>query len=219
MHAMQVRRMHRHHHHHYSHYHCSAFTTNHRAVFRVDHPALPRVRRRPRGQDVDADRGQGAGAVARVPMMHAVLAPDDESYTVPEAVHVGVTISTPSGLAVPCVRDAQDKSVEEIAADISRLRRRALDLLLSREDVEGATVTLSNIGSIGLVSGIGVVRVGQTALVTVGKAVDGEVRVTASADHRLVDGAVLGAFLAAFREELGGMGDGRDGDVTPRAGS
>ncbi len=160
-----------------------------------------------------------AGAVARVPMMHAVLAPADESYTVPEAVHVGVAISTPSGLAVPCVRDAQDKSVEEIAADISRLRRRALDLRLSREDVEGATVTLSNIGSIGLVSGIGVVRVGQTALVTVGKAVDGEVRVTASADHRLVDGAVLGAFLAAFREELGGMGDGRDGDVTPRAGS
>ena len=117
-------------------------------------------------------------------------------------MHVGVAITTPSGLAVPCVRDAQDKSVEEIAVDISRLRRLAVERRLERGDIEGATITLSNIGSIGLVSGIGVVHPTQTALVAVGREVEGEVRVTVSADHRVVDGRDLGEFLGAFRKGL-----------------
>lgn len=141
-------------------------------------------------------------AVERVPIMHAVLSPEDESYTIPAGVHVGVAIATPSGLAVPCLRDAHRKSVEEIAADVARLRRLAIDRRLSRDDAEGGTITLSNIGSVGLVSGLGIIQPNQTALVTVGKAVDGAMHVSVSADHRLVDGLTLAEFLAAFRQSV-----------------
>ncbi len=135
--------------------------------------------------------------------MHATLSPEDESYTIPLGVHVGVAISTPSGLAVPCLRDAHQKSVEEIGADIARLRRLAVDRRLSPGDTEGGTITLSNIGSVGLVSGLGIIQPKQTAIVTVGKAVDGAVHVSVSADHRLVDGSTLAEFLVAFRRALG----------------
>ena len=141
-------------------------------------------------------------AVECVPIMHALLSPEDESYTIPAGVHVGVAVSTPSGLAVPCLHDAQQKSVEEIGADIARLRRLAIDRRLSRDDTEGGTITLSNIGSVGLISGLGIIQPKQTALVTVGKAVNGTAHVSVSADHRLVDGLTLAEFLAAFRRAL-----------------
>ena len=143
-----------------------------------------------------------AQAVGSVPIMHASLSPEDGTYTIPPGVNVGVAVSTPSGLAVPCLRNAQEKTLDDIRTDIARLRRLAFDRKLSREDTAGGTVTLSNIGSVGLFSGIGVIQPGQMALVTVGRAERGRVRVSVSADHRLVDGAILAEFLASFRRAL-----------------
>jgi len=145
-----------------------------------------------------------ASAVTQVPIMNATLDPSTETYAIPAGVHVGVAVTTPSGLAVPCVRDAQDKTIGDIASDIARLRKRALEQRLSREDVQDGTITLSNIGSIGLMSGLGVIQPTQAALVTVGKVShqEGTMHVTVSADHRLIDGHILAAFLAEFRKAI-----------------
>jgi 2-oxoisovalerate dehydrogenase E2 component (dihydrolipoyl transacylase) len=143
-----------------------------------------------------------AQATIRVPVMHAKLDIPSETYQLPNGVHVGIAVSTPSGLAVPCIRDADKKTIEDITADLVRLRRLAIARRLSKEDVEGATITLSNIGSIGLVSGLGTILPGQVALVTLGKLSRDTVQVSVSADHRLIDGEAIAAFLTEFREAI-----------------
>lgn len=148
-------------------------------------------------------------AVKQVPIMHAKIDTNGDAYTIPADVHVGVAMNTPHGLVVPCVRSCQDKTVGEIRDDIERLRHLANTRSLSKLEIEGSTITLSNIGSIGILSGVGVIHPQQTSIVTIGKSMPSKtaenqstMHISVSADHRIIDGYVLGSFLRAFSESL-----------------
>lgn len=116
--------------------------------------------------------------------------------------NIGIAVDSPSGLLVPVIRNVQSLSVEQIATEITRLSELARTGKLGTEDLKNATITLSNIGSIGGGVVAPVIVKPQVAIVGIGRAKtvpafgnDGELikkdecTFSWSADHRVVDGA------------------------------
>jgi pyruvate dehydrogenase E2 component (dihydrolipoamide acetyltransferase) len=131
---------------------------------------------------------------------------------------VGLAVAAPQGLVVPVIPRAESLSVIEIAAVRADLVSRARDSKLRREDLEGGTFTISNLGMFGVEQFIAVLNPPQAAILAVGATIDkpvarnGEVVVrptltlTLTCDHRAIDGADGARFLAdlkAFLEEPG----------------
>jgi pyruvate dehydrogenase E2 component (dihydrolipoamide acetyltransferase) len=123
------------------------------------------------------------------------------------AANVGLAVAAPTGLVVPVIRDADRKSVLEIAADRADVVGRARDGKLQLADLEGGTFTISNLGMYGIEQFVAVLNPPQVAILAVGSiedratAVDGEVVVvptmtmTLTCDHRAIDGSEGAEFL------------------------
>jgi pyruvate dehydrogenase E2 component (dihydrolipoamide acetyltransferase) len=123
------------------------------------------------------------------------------------SAHVGIAVAAPSGLVVPVIRDADRRSVQEIAGARAELVGRARDGKLTREDMSGGTFTISNLGMLGVDEFVAVLNPPQVAILAVGAVkptpvvVDGEVdvapmmHVTLTCDHRAIDGADGAEFL------------------------
>ncbi|MBE9373215.1 2-oxo acid dehydrogenase subunit E2 [Saccharopolyspora sp. HNM0983] len=122
-------------------------------------------------------------------------------------IHLGVAVAIEGGLVVPVITDTDRKSVSEIAAEGRELAGRARDGKLKADEMSGGTFTISNLGMFGVEQFSAVINPPEAGILAVG-AVDDEVkvregefvarkimRVTLSADHRAVDGAVGAAFL------------------------
>ncbi|MCX7977813.1 MAG: 2-oxo acid dehydrogenase subunit E2, partial [Bdellovibrionaceae bacterium] len=124
--------------------------------------------------------------------------------------NIGVAADTPNGLVVPVIKDADKKSILEISKEILDLSKRARDGKLKPEEMKGACITITNIGSIGGTYATPVINHPEVAILGMYKIEDklylkdGAVaskktmNFTATCDHRLIDGAVAARFLAAF---------------------
>jgi pyruvate dehydrogenase E2 component (dihydrolipoyllysine-residue acetyltransferase) len=128
--------------------------------------------------------------------------------------NVGIAVAAPQGLVVPVVRGAERLSLTEIAAARADVVSRARDNKLRADDLEGGTFTISNLGMYAVESFTAVLNPPQAAIVAVGATedrvvpIDGELAVrpmltlTATFDHRAVDGAPAAAFLQTLKESL-----------------
>jgi len=138
----------------------------------------------------------------------------EEIHLLPE-INVGVAVALEEGLIVPVVQQADHKSVAKIAAEVNDLTARAREGRLTPADVAGGTFTVSNLGPFGIEQFTAIINPPQAAILAVGvtrpEAVVAEgnqlivrpvMRMTLSADHRIVDGAVAARFLADLREAL-----------------
>lgn len=135
-----------------------------------------------------------------------------DKLLVHKAIHLGVAVATPAGLLVPVIRDADRKSVSEIATESRDLATRARDRKLRAQEMSGGTFTISNLGMFGIEQFTAVINSPESAILAVGAAaeelrLDGDavvarkiLRVTMSADHRAIDGAVAAQFLATLKE-------------------
>ena len=129
-------------------------------------------------------------------------------------VNVGFAVALDDGLVVPVVASADQKSVFEIAAITRALGEKARGRGLGPEDYGYGTFTISNLGMYGVDQFTAIINPPEAAILAVGRikdtpaAVDGKVEIkammsiTLSSDHRLIDGAVAGRFLAHFRDIL-----------------
>lgn len=127
-------------------------------------------------------------------------------------IHLGVAVATPAGLLVPVIRDADRKTVSAIAAETRDKAERARDRKLRAEEMTGGTFTISNLGMYGIEHFTAVINPPEAAILAIGAAtdelrLDGDevvsrkvLRVTMSADHRAIDGAVAAQFLAQLKE-------------------
>ncbi|HEX6109721.1 MAG TPA: 2-oxo acid dehydrogenase subunit E2, partial [Ktedonobacteraceae bacterium] len=116
------------------------------------------------------------------------------------------------GLLVPVLRNADRLTLLEIANRLEQLIEGAKKRTLSLPEVSGSTFTLNNVGSFGGSTGIPIINYPEVAILVVGRLQDkaivqqGTVIVrpmmplTLTFDHRLIDGAMAGAFLARFKE-------------------
>ena len=148
-------------------------------------------------------------ALQQVPDANAVWAGDKTLKLKPSDVAVAVAIE--GGLFTPVLKDAEMKSLSALSAEMKDLASRARDRKLAPHEYQGGTFSVSNLGMFGITSFSSIVNQPQGAIMSVGageeRAVvrDGQIvprtmmTVTLTCDHRVVDGAVGAAFLAAFK--------------------
>ena len=154
-----------------------------------------------------------AGCAAS-PALNAWFDDDPPRRTVHRDVHLGIAADTGDGLFVPILRDAGAREPAELRAEIDRLRAGAADRSLSPEELDGATITLSNFGMLAGRYGTPVVVPPQVAILGAGRAReepvarDGAVVVrrrmplSLTFDHRACTGAESSRFLAAVVADL-----------------
>lgn len=129
-------------------------------------------------------------------------------------INIGVAVSLEDGLTVPVLKQADRKSIPDIASEVGTLAARARQNSLTLADLEGGTFTVSNLGGYGVGFFMPVINPPQIAILGVGRTVakpvvrDGKVRalpvlpLSLVFDHRAVDGAPSAAFLDAIRTAL-----------------
>src|SRR6266852_2259111 len=146
------------------------------------------------------------------PIFNASLDEERHEIIYKRSYHIGVATASPEGLLVPVLRNADRLTLLEIANSLEQLIEGAKKRTLSLPEVSGSTFTLNNVGSFGGSTGTPIINYPEVAILAVGRLQDkaivqqGTVSVrpmmplTLTFDHRLIDGAMAGAFLARFKE-------------------
>lgn len=155
-----------------------------------------------------------AVALAAAERPDAMAQFDGDALVIPGGVHVGVAVAVERGLLVPVVRDAATKGIARIAADVRDLVKRCRDGSIAAAELEGSTISVSNLGMFGIDRFSAVVNPPEAAILAVGRATpkpvvrDGEIVVrdvmtlTLSVDHRALYGADAATFLGRVAELL-----------------
>ena len=129
-------------------------------------------------------------------------------------VNIGVAVSVDGGLIVPVIRDVPGKSLGQIARETKDVYDRVRSGKPAANDLQGATFTVSNLGAYGTEEFAAVIASPQAAILAVGAALpravvhDGQIvvrttmRITLSADHRVVDGAYAAQFVKELKRLL-----------------
>ena len=129
-------------------------------------------------------------------------------------VHLGLAVSVPAGLVVPVIRDADRLGLGELHDQAAALAGAGRDGTLPIDDMTGSTFTVSNLGMFGVDEFSAIINPGEAAILAVASAIPTVVAVgdamgirsilklTLSADHRLVDGEMGARFLNAIRRRL-----------------
>jgi pyruvate dehydrogenase E2 component (dihydrolipoamide acetyltransferase) len=146
------------------------------------------------------------------PIFNASLDEEHREIIFKRSYHIGVATASPEGLLVPVLRNADHLSLIEITKSLEHLIEGAKKRSLSLTEVSGSTFTLNNVGSFGGSTGTPLINYPEVAILAIGRLQDkavvqqGTVMVrpmmplALSFDHRLIDGAMAGAFLARFKE-------------------
>jgi 2-oxoisovalerate dehydrogenase E2 component (dihydrolipoyl transacylase) len=152
-----------------------------------------------------------ARALPEWPMLNATYDDDANVITRHGALHLGMATQTPNGLMVPVIRDAQNKSVWDLAREALRLAEAARSGKATREELSGSTITLSSLGPMGGITSTPVINRPEVAIIAVNKVeekvvvVDGEIELrkrmnlSLSCDHRVVDGWDAASFMQALK--------------------
>jgi pyruvate dehydrogenase E2 component (dihydrolipoamide acetyltransferase) len=139
----------------------------------------------------------------------------EDAITQHGEVHVGVAVATQDGLITPIVRNADQKSVSEIATEVRALADKAKNRKLKPEEYQGSTFTISNLGAWGIEEFTAIINPPNAAILAIGTAearpvadanrqivVRDRMKVTMSCDHRIIDGASGAEFLKTLRQYL-----------------
>ena len=158
-----------------------------------------------------------ASALLDFPMINSSL--DGNNIIVKEEINIGMATALPSGnLIVPVVKNADKKTLKELAASINSLSLKARKNKLKADDTSDSTFTISNVGTFGSVMGTPIINQPEAAILATGiikkraevierPAGDSiEIRqmmyLSLSFDHRIVDGFLAGSFLRRIADNL-----------------
>ena len=165
-----------------------------------------------------------ASALKHHPIINASIATDGENagneIIYKEYVNVGIAVDTEKGLVVPVLRDADRKSIPQIARDIADLAEKVRNGNFSVDDIRGGTFTISNLGAIGGTYSTPIINPPEVAILLVGRSRmmpqwnkdAGEFQprlmmpLSLTYDHRIVDGAAAARFLNEVKGYLANPG-------------
>jgi pyruvate dehydrogenase E2 component (dihydrolipoamide acetyltransferase) len=151
-------------------------------------------------------------AAQKFPLMTARF--DGDNIKIADAVNVGFAVNAPHGLVVPVIKDANQKTLVEIATLEKILTEKARDRKLTLSDIENETIALSNLGAYDIYSFIGIIPLPASCILSVGNVIDmvrlkdGRPTVcktlimTLAVDHRIINGAYAADFLSLIAEQL-----------------
>lgn len=155
-----------------------------------------------------------ATVVRRHPALNSTVDMEREEITIHGAVNLNIAISAPDGLVTPVVRDADRKSVTEIAGEIAALAAAARERRLQPAQLAGGTFTVNNYGALGSPfstpiippgqsANLGFGRIQERAVVRNGAVVARPIVIcSCSADHRVVDGEGVSSFMNEMVETI-----------------
>ncbi len=139
----------------------------------------------------------------------------DDAISQHGGIHIGVAVSTGEGLITPVVRDADQKSVIDIASEVRVLAEKAKNRKLLPAEYQGSTFTISNLGAWGIEEFTAIINPPNVAILAIGAAgpqpvvtadrqvvIRDRMKVTMSCDHRVVDGAAGAEYLKTFRQYI-----------------
>jgi pyruvate/2-oxoglutarate dehydrogenase complex dihydrolipoamide acyltransferase (E2) component len=145
------------------------------------------------------------------PMVNSSIDLDAAEIVLHRRRHVGMAVSTPDGLIVPVIRDADTKSLLAIAREVEDLGRAARERRVDLSALQGGTFTVTNHGPLGGWFGTPIIRPGEVGILGFGRAqdrpvaIDGQLAVrpvlpmSFAADHRVVDGDLQIAFCLTVK--------------------
>lgn len=146
-----------------------------------------------------------------LPDFNSSLAPSGKAIIRKKYVHIGFAVDTPDGLLVPVIKNVDQKSLLQLAAEAAALAAKARDKKLTPDDMQGACFTISSLGHIGGTGFTPIVNAPEVAILGVSKATiqpvwDGKafqpklmLPLSLSYDHRVINGAAA----ARFTQRLG----------------
>jgi len=149
-------------------------------------------------------------ALQEFPAVNAMI--DGKDMLVPSYADIGIAVSSPKGLMVPVVRNAESLSLAAIEAEIKRLALRARDGVLTVEEMQGGTFTITNGGVFGSMLSTPILNPPQSAILGMHNVVDRPVAIAGkveirpimyvalSYDHRIIDGKESVGFLFRVKE-------------------
>jgi len=148
------------------------------------------------------------------PYLNATLDDESEEVILKKYYNIGVAMDTPEGLMVPVVKNAKDKSIFQLAEELTQLAEKARNRTIDLADLKGGSFTISNYGAVGGLQGTPIINHPEVAILGVGKIKelpvvrDGKIEIrkiiflSLSFDHRVVDGAEAVRFLNTVIERL-----------------
>ncbi|CAD5107062.1 dihydrolipoyllysine-residue acetyltransferase [Zestomonas carbonaria] len=155
-----------------------------------------------------------AHLLKELPDFNSSLAPSGKALIRKKYVHLGFAVDTPDGLLVPVIRDVDQKSLLQLAAEAAELAEKARTKKLSADAMQGACFTISSLGHIGGTGFTPIVNAPEVAILGVSKATmqpvwDGKafqprlmLPLSLSYDHRVINGAAAARFTKRLGEVL-----------------
>jgi pyruvate dehydrogenase E2 component (dihydrolipoamide acetyltransferase) len=159
-----------------------------------------------------------ASSLKRHPVVNASVDMENNQVIYKEYIHVGVAVDTERGLLVPVIRNADRKSISQIAAELDRLATMARSGELAIEDMRGGTFSISNLGAVGGTYSTPIINPPEVAILLAGRSrwlpqvIDDAVEsrlvmpLSLTYDHRVVDGAAAARFLNEVKGYLSAPG-------------
>lgn len=150
-----------------------------------------------------------------LPDFNSSLAPSGKAIIRKKYVHIGFAVDTPDGLLVPVIKNVDQKSLLQLAAEAAALAEKARNKKLSADDMQGACFTISSLGHIGGTGFTPIVNAPEVAILGVSKATiqpvwDGKafqpklmLPLSLSYDHRVINGAAAARFTKRLGDVLG----------------
>lgn len=153
--------------------------------------------------------------IKEFPQFNASIDDANSQIVYKKYFNIGFAADTPNGLMVPVIKNADQKSILEISKEIIDLSKRARDGKLKPDEMKGATITITNIGSVGGTYATPIINHPEVAILGMYKLSDKPIlkkdgsigfikamNYTITADHRLIDGAVAANFLKSFFQKI-----------------
>ena len=140
---------------------------------------------------------------------------ENGKMTVKKYFHVGIAVDTPHGLMVPKLRNADNKNISLISAELKKISQQCRDLKIDKKELFGGSMTITSLGSIGGSFFTPIINYPEVAILGVGRAekkqvfIDGNfvtrtmLPLSLSYDHRIIDGAEAARFNNELKENLG----------------
>lgn len=154
-------------------------------------------------------------AMQQFPSFNSSLSPDGEQLILKKYINIGIAVDTPNGLVVPVLRDANLKSISELAIELAEKSEKARQGKLLPADMQGGCMTISSLGGIGGTAFTPIVNAPEVAILGVtrakmqpvwnGKEFEPKLMLPLDItyDHRVIDGAEGARFMAAIKYYLG----------------
>lgn len=153
-------------------------------------------------------------ALKQYPTFNASLDPQSGTLIVKQYYHIGVAVDTDYGLLVPVIRDADHKTIVQIAAELTDIAERARNRKLDLSEMQGGTFTITNLGGIGGTAFTPIVNFPEVAILGMSRTqkqlqmIDGTPQerlmlpLSLSYDHRVVNGADAARFVVKLEQTL-----------------